>query len=113
MKLMAAIAALSAASVLIATSAATAATITNRDTQTYNLFVIEGEQERQVTVEAEQEISDICASECSIALTEDSELVDIARTDKITIEQGQIYIEASENADAAPGEGTEEGLQNQ
>ncbi len=82
---------------------ASAATLTNRDTKAYNVLVIEGENERHVTIEPDQSVENICATTCSIALTDDSEMVDIALADQLMIEEGQIYLLDEQSSEASPG----------
>ncbi len=78
--------------ILVTTGAAQAASITNRDAKAYDILVVEGDQERRITVEPDQSVDNICASACTLAISEESEIVEIALADELLIEEGQVYL---------------------
>lgn len=94
------IVATSVLAILLTTGAAEAASITNHDTTPYEIVVVEGEQERRITVEPDQSVENICATSCTLAITADSEVVEIAQTDELLIEEGQVYLLEPQSPDS-------------
>lgn len=86
------------------TSMCEAATITNHDAKAYDIVVVEGEQEKHITVEPDQSVDNICATACTLAITPDSEIVEIAQADELLIEEGQVYLLEPQTGGENPSE---------
>lgn len=89
MKLLAIFATLSAW-VVLNSVAANAATIINRDQQSYQIRIVEGDEIRDLTLDPEQQVDGVCNSACSLVLGDDPEPYEIVATESFEIIEGHL-----------------------
>ena len=74
---------------------ATAATLDNRDVQSYKLTIVENTEQSSILVEDSAMLEGICATICTVKLGEHSRDINVAATDRLVIEDGQLYLEVT------------------
>jgi hypothetical protein len=74
---------------------ATAATIDNRDVQPYELTIVENTEKSSILVEDSAMLEGICATTCTVKLGAHSQEINVAATDRLVIEDGQLYLEVT------------------
>jgi hypothetical protein len=74
---------------------ATAATLDNRDVQSYELTIVENTEQRSILVEDSAMLEGICATRCTVKLGEHSQNINVAVADRLVIEDGQLYLETT------------------
>jgi hypothetical protein len=74
---------------------ATAATLDNRDVQSYELNIVENTEQSSILVEDSAMLEGICATTCTVKLGENSQDINVAATDRLVIEDGQLYLEVT------------------
>lgn len=85
--------------ILFVPSAAHAVSITNNDKEEYKLTIFEGEKSRDVTIEPNETIHEVCEKLCSIRLNNDEDNeYEFEGKDTIAIEDGHLTY-ADENVE--------------
>ncbi len=79
-----------ALTVALGMSVAHAATLVNRDPSTHKIVIVEGDARKEMTIESAQDLTDICKSSCAIYVDDDPEPYDLASSDKVEIQDGQL-----------------------
>ncbi len=95
--------ALFGALILASSASATAASLVNLDKQPHTITIEEGEKSREITVQPEEKLSGLCATECFLAIKGDPDTYQVVGNDEISIEEGQIYFQTDED-DSDDGE---------
>jgi hypothetical protein len=83
--------------IMLTMTAASAATLTNRDQREHKVTVIEGESKKDHTLKPQQALDGICPKECILRLndSEDDEY-QIEPDDLVSIEEGNLYYDSPE-----------------
>lgn len=96
-----------AVGLLLSSTAALAATITNRDDQDHKVMVIEGETKTDHVLKPSQVLQGICAKGCTVRLNDDEEdEYQLEADDVVSIEEGSLYYDNPDTPTApAPATG--------
>ena len=92
----------------VSAQAETAARILNLDSKDHKVTVGEGDKTGEFSLAPNQEVGNICASECWIAIDGNEDTYDIAAFDRIVIEQGQLFYQENEESGLNQKEDSEE-----
>ncbi len=88
------------------------ASITNLDQKAHQLKVEEGENQREIMIEPNQAVSDLCVSTCLLIVGDDPEPYEVVANDKISIEEGLLVYQSDESEDQTSDEnGTDADLE--
>ncbi len=83
-----------AVAVVLFAGAASAVTITNRDASAHKLTVLEGETSKDVTIQPNQTITELCKESCGIRINDDEgNEYEVEVNEVVSIEQGQMTFE--------------------
>lgn len=84
-------------------SAAPAATVTNRDAKDYKLTLLEGDKAQHMTLKPSAVLQDICPKGCIVRLNDsENDEYELEGTEIVSIEDGYLYYDVP---DAGPGGG--------
>lgn len=81
---------------VLGASSVQATALTNRDATSHHVTIRENGAEKIMTIEASQEVKDLCSSTCELYLNDDPDPYELASADVLRIEGGQLYYENDE-----------------
>ncbi len=81
---------------LTISATATAATIRNYDNQSYSLIVDADGETTEVTVGAQEQLENVCASTCVIELKDTAEAYEVADQDILEIQDGRFVFQSDD-----------------
>ena len=88
------------------TSAAVAATVTNRDDKEVKLLVIEGDERQEHVLSAGKVLDGVCQKGCIIRLNDsESDEYELEGSESVSVEEGFLYYDSPES-DGAPPDGS-------
>lgn len=97
--------------VILTTGSAQAVELTNRDKIVHNIVVLEGQVRREISIAPDQTLTDLCKADCNIWVGNDPDAYELVATDKLIIENAQLYFVEPpsdlEPNNQAPNGGTE------
>jgi hypothetical protein len=89
---------------LVATEAAAAVSVTNRDDKDYKLTVIEGDAKQDHVLKPAGVLEGICAKGCVIRLGDsENDEYELEGSEVVSIEDGYLYYDGPEAPEASPG----------
>ena len=96
-----------ALSALLATGAAAAVSVTNRDDKGHKVTVIEGDSRKEHSLKPLEVLEGICAKGCIIRLNDsENDEYELEGTEVVSIEDGYLYYDGPDApAEASPGAG--------
>ncbi|MGI9522942.1 MAG: hypothetical protein ACR2PG_14990 [Hyphomicrobiaceae bacterium] len=68
-----------------------AATLKNLDNAAHAIEVVEGDASRQLTIDSQQELTEICESSCSLYVGDDPDPYSVVVDDRMEIKNGEIF----------------------
>ncbi len=90
-----------ALAVVLFAGTASAVTITNRDAAAYKLTVLEGETSKDVTIQPNQTITELCKDSCGIRINDDEgNEYEVEVNEVVAIEEGQMTFDGDDKQDA-------------
>lgn len=69
-----------------------AVSIINQDAQAHTVVVIEGGNQNEVLIEANQQASGLCGSVCNVVVDNGDESYEVAADDRLFIEDGLLFV---------------------
>ena len=101
------LAAVSAIGLVGSVSSSEAFSVVNRDAEPHVLTIIEGDEQREVKLEPYGQAGNLCNSVCDVSVDDGPDLYEVAASDALSIEDGEL-LAADEPIDDPPEEPTEE-----
>ena len=87
----------------LATDAALAITVTNRDDKEHKITVIEGEAKKDHALGANAALENICMKGCVVRLNDsENDEYELEGTEVVSIEDGYLYYDGPETPEQAP-----------
>jgi hypothetical protein len=105
MKSIAVVAAAGLIGSLAMASSASAFSVINQDAQPHVLKVLEGDNAREVRLEANQQADNLCTSLCNVTLDDSDEAYEVAANERLLISEGMLMVADEPMDDQAFGEG--------
>lgn len=91
---------------VICTSAALSASVTNRDDRDHSIVIVEGGSQNSHTLKPGEALQGICPSGCIIRLDgDDANPYQLEGSDETSIERGKLYIDGAGAQGIPPGGG--------
>lgn len=89
---------------VVAATAAHAATVTNRDAKDYKLTILEGDKAQHHTLKPAAILADVCPKGCIVRLNDsENDEYELEGTELVSIEDGYLYYDVPDAATPAPG----------
>lgn len=86
-------------------SSANAFSVINQDSQPHVLKVMEGDNAREIRLEANQQAENLCASLCNVIIDNSDEAYEVAANERLMISEGMLMMAEEPMDDQAFGEG--------
>lgn len=84
------LAAVSAIGLVGSVSSSEAFSVVNRDAEPHVLKIIEGDEQREVRLEPYGRASNLCSSACDVSVDDRPDLYEVAASDALSIEDGEL-----------------------